>query len=1322
MTRVLVVDDREDNLCYLRTLLEGNGFEVQGARHGAEALVIARKTPPDLIISDLLMPVMDGYTLLRHWKVDERLRAIPFIVYTATYTEAEDERLALGLGADAFILKPAEPEDFLARIREVQATVAASVPIMPANPVGNEKELLRVYSETLIRKLEQKSLQLEESNRALKRDIENRIKAEDALRLLGSAVLQSTESVLITEALLDLPGPRIVFVNPAFTRLTGYNPEEVIGRTPRILQGPRTDKALLKRLRETLERGEVFRGQTINYRKDGSEYEQEWQITPIRDTQRRITHFGAIQRDVTERNRIARALELNDIALREMTQQLESERARLLAAQQVAKVGSWETDLSSGAVLWSDETHRIHETDPETFQPTHEAFLQLVHPDDRKAVAQAFDASQTGHGPFSIEHRLCLSDGRIKFVEERWQIVADPAGVPLKAVGTCQDISERARAAEALRNSEERFRGLLQNVSSVAVQSYALDGTTQYWNRASEHLYGYTAAEAIGRNLLDLIIPQAMHDDVRAAIRRMGESGQALPTAELTLKRKDGQPVTVISSHAIVDVPGRALELFCIDVDVSERQRAEQALRTSEAEFRTLGETLPQIVWVARPDGWHTQFNQRWTDYTGLSAEDSVGDGWMIPLHPDDRPLAHARWQQAVASGEVYEIEYRLRGHDGSYRWMLGRALPLRDGDGSIAKWFGTFTDVHDLKEAELRIKRLNRVQSVLSHISSINARARDHDELFNEVCRIAVDTCGFRMAMACVVDEAEKRIVPVASAGKDAGLMNEVKALLASSERASRSMVARALRVRGACISNDSEHDPSILLGERYTALGVHSIAVFPMIVGEVAIGALALYSGERDYFQEEEIRLFAELSSDVAVAFEKIDKGTRLNFLVYYDTLTGLANRSLFLERVAQYMRAGAGGENSLALFLIDLERFKNINDSLGRASGDALLQQVARWLVENVGDVNLLARTGADQFAMVMPEEQHEGDVARLLERMIGGLASHPFELDNSTFRIAAKFGVALFPADAGDAETLFRLAEAALKKAKLTGERYLFYREEMTAAVAAKLALENQLRQALERGEFELYYQPKVEATTRALVGAEALIRWNHPHTGLVPPAQFIPILEETGLILEVGRWALKQAVADYLRWRQAGLEVVRIAVNVSPLQLRDRNFVAGIEQVLAVGDDAGSGLELEITESVIMEDVVHSIASLQAIRALGVSIAIDDFGTGFSSLSYLARLPADKLKIDRSFTTDMTRGPAGLALVSNIISLAHSLNLKVIAEGVETEEQSRLLSLLKCDEMQGYLFSLPVAADVFESTCLTLRGPRRNPSARVRPVR
>lgn len=429
-------------------------------------------------------------------------------------------------------------------------------------------------------------------------------------------------------------------------------------------------------------------------------------------------------------------------------------------------------------------------------------------------------------------------------------------------------------------------------------------------------------------------------------------------------------------------------------------------------------------------------------------------------------------------------------------------------------------------------------------------------------------------------------------------------------------------------------------------------------------------------------------------------LEKQERLDYLAYYDALTGLANRSLFLERVAQHVRGGAGGGQTLALYLLDLARFSDVNDSLGRVAGDALLKQVAEWLTRHFGDASLVGRVGADQFAIVLPALSDAGAAGRLVATAMAALAEQPFHLNDAVFRIAARGGVALFPADGADAETLFRNAAAALRRSKVSSERVLFYTSGMGEAASGRLTLERQLREALDRDEFVLHYQPKMNLATGLPCGVEALLRWHDPRTGLVAPERFIPILEETGLIHAVGRWVLRRAIADGRRWRAAGLAVGRIAVNVSPLQLRSPGFIAQLEQAIGGDAQAAAGLEIEITESVIMADAKHAIASLSAIRAMGVAIAIDDFGTGFSSLSYLSQLPVDTLKIDRSFVLGMTATRQGLALVSTIIGLGHALNLNVVAEGVETEEESRLLRLLCCDEMQGFLFSRPLPGEAF----------------------
>jgi diguanylate cyclase (GGDEF)-like protein len=611
-------------------------------------------------------------------------------------------------------------------------------------------------------------------------------------------------------------------------------------------------------------------------------------------------------------------------------------------------------------------------------------------------------------------------------------------------------------------------------------------------------------------------------------------------------------------------------------------------------------------------------------------------------------------------------------------------------------------------KGAEDRLKHLNRVHAMVTGISASMVRVRDRADLFNRSCQIAVEDGEFEMAWIAIVDHNENRIVPVSWAGVEGPVRSAIEGHFSSSEGtpAGKTLAARAIREKSAIVSNDVQKDESLIFHEMHAESGVRSLAVLPLIVSGNAIGVLALYTSKPEFFDSAGLMLLTELTGNVAFAVDHLEREERLHRLHFYDALTGLANRRSFLGRVTQYMLRATDDRHKIAVFLIDLERFKKLNDSLGTPAGDAILKQVAEWLAQNAGNVDLVARIDADHFAVVLPKVMFEANVARVLEKTITAFMNNEFSLNDAVYRLAAKIGVAIFPDDGTDADTLFQNAEAALKKAKTSRDRYLFYAQKMTETVAMSLGIENRLRRALERDEFVLHYQPKVNLVSGKLTGAEALIRWNDPVSGLTLPGRFIPILEDTGLIHDVGRWVLRKAIEDHQRWRNDGLPAMRIAVNVSPLQLRNPNFVAEIQQAVSVAADAAAGLQLEITESLIMQDVNRSIVGLRAIRALGVTIAIDDFGTGFSSLNYLAKLPVDTLKIDRSFVTEMVSGTDGLTLVSVIINLAHKLKLNTIAEGVETEEQLRQLRLLGCDEMQGYLFGKPVPAEIFEQTYMS----------------
>lgn len=626
------------------------------------------------------------------------------------------------------------------------------------------------------------------------------------------------------------------------------------------------------------------------------------------------------------------------------------------------------------------------------------------------------------------------------------------------------------------------------------------------------------------------------------------------------------------------------------------------------------------------------------------------------------------------------------------------RGMRTGDGAGLSESQYRLLFD-----RAERAMQRLRRIYAMFSEINRLSVRVRNRAELFDAACRIAVEEGHFHLCVIATVQRGTRTLVPAAAASPSERLLANVDRIVSSLDDGLVALTEQALGKKRTVICNEWQSGHG--WPEAETRDMVQSVALLPLIVSNEPIGVVVLGSGEAGYFQGDELKLLTELAKDVSFAVDYLDKAEQLHYLRFYDGVTGLANRSLFLDRAAQRIQAAADEGRQLALYLFDLERFNHVNDSLGRPAGDALLKQVATWLTRRCGNASLLARVGVDHFAVLLPCVLGEAAAMETVEKELDAFVQQPFRLEDSIFRIAAKAGIAVFPDDGTEAETLFRHAEAALKQAKASGDRCLRYRRQMTEILVGRLSLETRLRQALERREFRLHYQPKINLQSGQLTGAEALIRWQDPRSGLVPPARFMPILEETGLIHEVGCWALRQAVADGMRWRSAGLPTVRVAVNVSPLQLRHAGFIAEVWRTIATDPQSPASLELEITESVIMDGIQKNIAVLQAIREMGVQVAIDDFGTGFSSLSYLSRLPVDTLKIDRSFVVEMTTGPQGLSLVSTIINLAHSLKLKVVAEGVETDEQSRLLRLLNCDEIQGFLVSKAVTDDEFEARFL-----------------
>ncbi|MBV8636427.1 MAG: EAL domain-containing protein, partial [Burkholderiaceae bacterium] len=422
-----------------------------------------------------------------------------------------------------------------------------------------------------------------------------------------------------------------------------------------------------------------------------------------------------------------------------------------------------------------------------------------------------------------------------------------------------------------------------------------------------------------------------------------------------------------------------------------------------------------------------------------------------------------------------------------------------------------------------------------------------------------------------------------------------------------------------------------------------------------------------------------------------------TKVRYQATHDALTGLSNRTLLHDRLNQAIAQATREDREIWVIFADLDRFKMVNDSLGHKAGDAFLLAVAERLQAIVREADTVARLGGDEFVLILPETSDSrmsvGTVQRIMQTI-----SQSITVEGKEFSLNCSIGVSVFPNDGESAELLIERADMAMYRAKETGRNnFQFFTAEMNERLIERMRIEEALRDAVERGEFELFYQPQLDLSSGRVIGVEALIRWRHPEMGLVSPARFIPLAEETGLIVPIGHWVLESACTQAMAWERAGLGGLRIAVNLSTRQFAQPDLVQSIAAALRDSGLAPGRLEIELTEGLVMSDVENAIETLHELKRLGVQLAIDDFGTGYSSLSYLRRFPIDVLKIDQSFVRDITASSGEATIVHTIIAMAHNLNLRVIAEGVETREQLAYLRKHECDEMQGYYFSRPLPA-------------------------
>jgi diguanylate cyclase (GGDEF)-like protein/PAS domain S-box-containing protein len=816
----------------------------------------------------------------------------------------------------------------------------------------------------------------------------------------------------------------------------------------------------------------------------------------------------------------------------------------------------------------------------------------------------------------------------------------DANGLPVAVVYVASDYTERKRAEQALRESEHRYRTLF-DANPLPMWVYDFE-TLRFIavNDAAIAHYGYSREEFLAMTIVD-IRPVEDVPRMRAALNALREHST---TRSFRHRRKDGSLIdTEISSFEFIS-GGRRTRLV-IAQDVTERRRAEASLRASEERYRELFENANDVVYTTDLEGAITSINVAGERITGYAPEEVLGTPILNLIAPEDHERARGslrRELQGEVSRTAYELHFVAKsGH--RVPLEVNTRLVVRDGEAVGVQ--GIARDITDRKANEARFRLLFD---------------RNLAGVFRGTIEGELVECNDALARIFGFESREDFMAqPTGSRYADPEAREKLLAQLRA-ERTVTNMELEMLRRDGT------------------TVWVLENVS---LVEGQ---------SGEADM-----------LEGTIIDITDRRTAQTQMEYQAYHDVLTGLPNRLLFRDRITIALAHARRSRRAVAVMFLDLDQFKLVNDTLGHTVGDGLLQAVASRLVQCVRAEDTVARMGGDEFTVLLADLGDRRAAATVAQKLLDAVR-RPVMVDSHELFATTSIGISIFPEDGADAETLLKNADRAMYRAKEVGRNnYQHATPSSFDTSAGRLALERSLHHAFERNEFVLHYQPMVEIASNRLVGAEALVRWNHPEHGLMMPDEFIPVAEECQLIVPLGEWVLRTACTQMKTWHDAGHGPLRVAVNLSPRQFQQRDLAAMVERVLAETGLAPEHLDLEITETAAMQNIDLSLQVMHRLKEMGVHISIDDFGTGYSSLSYLKRFPIDTVKIDQDFVRDLSRDASDAAIITAVISMARALKLRVIAEGVETEEQLAFLQREQCAEMQGYLYSHPLPAGEFE---------------------
>jgi diguanylate cyclase (GGDEF)-like protein/PAS domain S-box-containing protein len=917
---------------------------------------------------------------------------------------------------------------------------------------------------------------------------------------------------------------------------------------------------------------------------------------------------------------------------------------------QVSPVGIFRTDKWGGCVYFNDRWSQI--TGISLASAVGAGWAQAIHPDDRSRVEQAWYTSARTHHNFIMEYRIQRPNGSIRWVLGQATAERDASGEMIGYVGTLTDITQSKQAEEEL----QRFFNVIPDLACIA----STDGNFLKINHRWQELLGYTEREILAKPFLDLIHPDDRDATMKEVERQL--AGEATTQFSNRYRCKDGS-YKWLEWKATPAVDKKLL--YASARDVTQSRQADKAREEAQIIFQKITQLVPGVVYQfqLRPDGGTCMpyVSDAFYSLFRLAPEDVREDASraLSRAHPDDLKGLMASIQASARGMTPWQHEYRLKFDDGTERCVFGNSLPQLEADGSIL-WHGFITDITEKKLAE---------QALM-----------ESDSRFREIFDAVSDAIFIHDAETGSIIDVNSRMCEMYGITHEEALFCRPDDLSAGASPYSSAEVIEK-------ISMARTHGPQIFdwLARRRDGhlFWVEVNLRFALIGRRQRVLAVVRDISERKHAEE------------------------KINNLAFYDALTQLPNRRMLSDRM---IRAMAGSKRSGchgAVMFIDLDNFKILNDTLGHSIGDLLLQQVAHRLGSCIREGDTVARLGGDEFVVMLEDlsknfQEAAAQAEAVGEKILDSL-NRSYQLATHEHRSTPSIGVTLFMGQQQAGEELLKQADIAMYQSKKAGRNTLrFFDMQMQNIVNNRAALEGELRKALDGHQFQLYYQVQVDSSRRPL-GAEALIRWIHPDRGLLSPAQFIPMAEETGLILPIGRWVLETACAQISAWRDNPLtRDLVLAVNVSAQQFRQAGFVDHVLAAIRHHAINPACLKLELTESLLLESVEDTVATMNALHEIGVQFSLDDFGTGYSSLQYLKRLPLDQLKIDQSFVHDISTDSSDRAIVSTIIAMANSLHLGVIAEGVETEDQRQLLQDNGSTHYQGYLFGKPIPIEQFEA--------------------